>query len=949
MVMRLWWKDARQFWPIAALLVVFGGVIQVLVLRYGGDEARRGSLVFLAFLWTSLYAFAVAAAAFAGERESGTLRLLDTFAVDRMRLWGAKTAFALVSTALLAVVMVAIAAISTVSLKVDQYSPIVVFAIAALILLEIVGWGMFFSALLKSALASAVLSILCVVIFTPMIRNDGMYTAANEVDRYPVRLAVALTTLVASALILTRGAPPARSSRASRMIERSFASEDAKPARPRFWRHALRSLVWETVRTGGKTWWGLAGFVLAYSVVCLFAWSGAAWSSMFLANLLAGLFAGVRVFNGENRARTRLFLAHHGVRPGVIWMVKLGIWLATVAIVLWLPAIIVAAVWQYIAPGSVARRQTDIIDLPLGIAAVLSGGFVAGQFCGMTIRRGITAVAAAIMLLIVFVIPIGMLSGVNMLSPLFVALIVLAFLFVTWAWSRDWLLDPPGAAKWVRLGALVTGVSAVWFAGYASERAWGVPRLIPASETFVTRYTAPALRTVPREENAADLYRQASAKLGVPGARVKDSSEAWKETQRVVREGWDPKAQYAIAWLHDHPEALALARQAAQKPDCQFTQLDRATVAVPFYDFGNIQYVGDLVVLSAREALSRNDLAAAWSDILTLFHIARHCSGPVPPVLEYSGLMIERAALRLAMQWAANPGQTTKSLSDALAAYQALPRPSIGEALAVEFLLVRNTLAKPRDEIVTEVDALYWGGRKDPDRNNPVHTLSINAMTTPWEVERARRQNELIASELIGYALNDPYDRPWTSDNPPNNIRGRRWHPRRLPSGPTATERVTPLLRLIGMGEQVLVSPIPMNDRNEVARRALRIILALRVYQTEHGGRLPARLVDPEKGPLVAGHDLVDPYSGIPFDYVRSHGQILSPLGEFDPIVAGDSKQSLVPTNDCMLLFSVGPDFLNNTASVNDTYDGEYGDIIFPIRDNVPPPSKPEGSATKKE
>jgi hypothetical protein len=140
-----------------------------------------------------------------------------------------------------------------------------------------------------------------------------------------------------------------------------------------------------------------------------------------------------------------------------------------------------------------------------------------------------------------------------------------------------------------------------------------------------------------------------------------------------------------------------------------------------------------------------------------------------------------------------------------------------------------------------------------------------------------------------------------------------------------------------------------MNDRNEVARRALRIILALRIYQTEHGGKLPPRLIDPEKGPLVAGHDMIDPYSGIPFDYVRSHGQILSPLGDFDPIVAGESKERLISTNDCMLLFSVGPDFLNNTASVNDTYDGEYGDIIFPIRDNVPPPSKPEGSATKKE
>ena len=78
MYLRLWWKDARQFWPIWTFLILAAAALQGLVLHYGDPSARHfGGLGIVALGWATLYACAVGSAAFAGERESGTLRFLD--------------------------------------------------------------------------------------------------------------------------------------------------------------------------------------------------------------------------------------------------------------------------------------------------------------------------------------------------------------------------------------------------------------------------------------------------------------------------------------------------------------------------------------------------------------------------------------------------------------------------------------------------------------------------------------------------------------------------------------------------------------------------------------------------------------------------------------------------------------------------------------------------------
>src|SRR4051794_38602442 len=112
-MIRLWWKEALQFWPIWVVLVVTAAALEWLALRYGPPGLREGALYPLAVAWASLYAVAVGAAAFAGEREAGTLALLDAMPVSRPLLWGGKVSFALVTTALLTLGLVGLAALGS--------------------------------------------------------------------------------------------------------------------------------------------------------------------------------------------------------------------------------------------------------------------------------------------------------------------------------------------------------------------------------------------------------------------------------------------------------------------------------------------------------------------------------------------------------------------------------------------------------------------------------------------------------------------------------------------------------------------------------------------------------------------------------------------------------------------------------------------------------------------
>ena len=151
MYARLWWKDARQFWPIWVVLVVGAAVMQWLLLNFVGREARYGALGLSALVWASLYAFAAGAAAFAGERETGTLRLLDILPADRRVVWAGKVSFALVTTLALTLLLLVMADWSTETLEpAGSRSRLGRPFVFGMIVLVALGWGLFWSSIFKS-------------------------------------------------------------------------------------------------------------------------------------------------------------------------------------------------------------------------------------------------------------------------------------------------------------------------------------------------------------------------------------------------------------------------------------------------------------------------------------------------------------------------------------------------------------------------------------------------------------------------------------------------------------------------------------------------------------------------------------------------------------------------------------------------------------------------------
>ena len=54
MLIRLWWKEARQFWPIWAFLALTALVVQWVVLYSLGRDAQTGVLGLFALGWAAL-------------------------------------------------------------------------------------------------------------------------------------------------------------------------------------------------------------------------------------------------------------------------------------------------------------------------------------------------------------------------------------------------------------------------------------------------------------------------------------------------------------------------------------------------------------------------------------------------------------------------------------------------------------------------------------------------------------------------------------------------------------------------------------------------------------------------------------------------------------------------------------------------------------------------------
>ena len=872
---RLWWKDARQFWPIWAFLLLAALATQWALLYFVGRDVRTGGLVPAAIGWACLYAFAVAAAAFAGERETGTLGMLDAVPVPRSALWTAKASFALVSTAALAALLVAVAATGTDRWNEEALGPVVVVVGYCAVLVEALGWGLFWSSRLSNALTAAVTAIVCTGFVAAALARHEYFFALGIVASIPWRLGLAaLTTLASAKTVIAPGVPRSQRWTGVKLRSPVVLAPTDRPRREfrgsgdaSFW-----PLVWQTIREGRRAWLVLflIGFVLS-AVPFVLHGRGNGDPSAIMFCTVASLGAGVSAFNLENRGRTQKFLAHHGAWPGLVWFVKLAAWAFGLLAIL-VPLVVVVLGTEPLP----ARRGPEFEKAVIVVIAMVVQTFTIGAFCGMTIRRGITAsVVASVAAMAVILPQIALMIG-EMIHPFALLATPLALLVVTWAWSGEWMLDRAGLGRWVRLGALTSAAGVILFGGYVWGRAavaTAEPLAAPAAWESRAMSEPPA--------NAAELYREADRKLAaLPGT--------FPEVLRSVQDGIDPKdAEDVSAVLARDAEVIALVRQASARPSCRWTFAQTSLFGSD--RLPNVQRLAYLVALEARDRQSRGDLAGAWDDLLVIFRMSRHVGSGAPLTQSYLAGAVEQVGFGTAFGWVSDPRQTPKLLRAAIASYKALPpAESPVEVVKVEAALFEKLLNLPAEELADDVLKVY----AEPGRSafSTTNHLWAQAMTLPWERYRARRVFRRYFERLARAVAVEPWQRTLEGRSDPNGV--------------DQDVSSTPLVRLLAPS---MNGAYGLGERTEVVRRALPVVFALRAWQLSHDGKYPEALtaVVPEYLDSLPS----DPFANRTFGYHRSEGYGQNfPKLELVGFSPWDSRsESLRPANGRWLLWSAGP------------------------------------------
>jgi hypothetical protein len=475
--------------------------------------------------------------------------------------------------------------------------------------------------------------------------------------------------------------------------------------------------------------------------------------------------------------------------------------------------------------------------------------FSIALLCGMAIRRSITAVVVSLVIGLVLTIPLMALVTAQMLPVQGLLVIPAGLLVVSWGWSSNWLLDRPGSGRWLRLALLLIGMFTSVVAWYAGFRTWSIRDVGPIAPPAIWFETASA--SLPADQNAADLYRKAGQQLINPSQENRNRG------------------------LPD------LLRQATKRPYCRFVEPQRLTVL----DQPDLPPLASLASFLERDASQRQnhgDLGGAWDDIMALFCMARHSSEGTGLSWSFTTIVwVERTALGVAMEWAVAHGQTPEKLHAALIAYRDFPKmPFAADMVRAEANIVENTLDLPASRLR---DWIFESTHGTSRSQVTVASVLFDLATTPWERVRARRVNRLLASAAIEDAMHEPWQR------------SQRANPEIAYAQKTSRNAMILIPNVRGY--------IQANDYNEVARRGLVLVLALREWQLRHGGQFPEKLdvLVPEGLASLP----TDPYSGQPFGYVRSQGQEVSPLRQ--ALVASPGKGH-ISTPGSWLLYSVGPD-----------------------------------------
>ena len=523
-----------------------------------------------------------------------------------------------------------------------------------------------------------------------------------------------------------------------------------------------------------------------------------------------GLVAGVNVFGSESRSRTQAFLASHGLRPGLVWLVKTLVWLSALVIFWGLAALMLVL----IGVESI-RLPAGFGDVFLLIAGILLSTAAVASLCGMIFPRSITAGVVSILLCFLLVLPLGSLYGVRLLPGWFFLVYAFAILTVSFAWSGDWMFDRPGAWRWVRLVLLLTGMFGALLSGYAAYRVVSVPTLDPSREAQIFQPNSVAIVLI--ADNAADLYREAASSMSEMPGSISESPRSWPiRLMRVAR----PRPKRRSSGWERTPRHL----NCCEKPrKCPPASLPISTKRRCSHRGGNNCPPFTRSVSFSRSpsvSVRPRETSTEPGAISKSCFGSRQWSGNVTVWEAFHGHFIERQALVLAMAWAAGPKQTVERLHAARDAWRKLPpQPDPAGPIRAEARIMRNTELLPRSELRALALAMIAEPHNAPGLWN---TNMVDLLTTPWELARASRAYRLLFASKIDEAKLDAWHAGRGQDS--YNAWGG-WSSLSTTAGKSKDIAPATLQEIYQSTPQLGVILPPMDgylrehDRNEVGRR----------------------------------------------------------------------------------------------------------------------------------
>lgn len=728
MIPSLCWKDYREqrsLWLailfLALLLALYVGLFLPPSTHAGGRDFLRDAVTGILFSLMLAQGVVCGAQLLAGEKETGTLAILDILASQRYPIWRTKLVVGTVLTLTQALVLSSVVLV----LKLGSWSYVPSFILLGWLALL---WGMVGGAL-------------CEHVFTAVL--SGIVLAVGSLGlavMLPLGVTVVEVILAVVALLIAKQSFCAADyDRRARSLEGQATRRVLRPG-------ARQSLLWLAFRQGR---WVL-GIGLALSLLASFfvsiasdvLWPGLTW--------LIGLVCGLAVFSAEQIAEQERFLGAQRLPPGKVWWSKSVFWaLSAAAMVTVLSSITLTqhdrVVVDYGHPmfhGMLSSQQRPWLFVTLWAVH----GFAFGQFCALLSRKTVVAsvlgAGLSLFVLALWVAPLTF-GSVEAWQVLAVPLLLLvATRLSVWTWFCGRLYTPRHVAR-----LAVCGLAAsAWLVGVLWYRAGGVPDV---GEPFDVTAVEAKVSEAARNPTSAQLRRglrqmmernqQVLAELGPPrGALVPDAgnkrsrrpllvnSDYFQECDQILREGWPEDdrdlgrwldAMFAAGWVDDvraarsRPLALLLQPRDQQRTSERLREID------------NVRECAGLLTVRALQLQAKGEAKTALEHLDTVLDLSLHVRRYAAALATGMASTVGEAGLSGLDHWLDRVGRQAELLTaarDVLLRHEA-DLPPLVENVEAEYLSTQENLAN---------QALG---------NSRLGPYLAEFALTPWERERQLR------------------------------------------------------------------------------------------------------------------------------------------------------------------------------------------------------------------